>query len=315
MKFNRKTRGIAKYLTHLKPGEEYWMGLPAEIYVSTLKELGFSVPLIVGERLLPAASFGPACRRNALGDEIVHRDRPMETAYRQAEWHWTEFRGRYDTEDRSKIVDVPYERYPRTHVPPHAVELEIRKSKNEVHVAVGPFVLAKDDDRATNTANVFIEIFGECVVLRHDMTAWEKAPVRQMNWELLPPGKNPWASAQPALKQFVRKAEEGNQPVIRARFEAIGGYEPEFVAIGTAGFDGYVVFGFPRLGLCILECRSVNNATYVLDENSWEAISILTKAEILNANLQRDRLVHRENWFNLIANLLRAQSVKKVVAK
>jgi hypothetical protein len=306
MKFNRKTRGIAKYLTHLKPAEEYWLGLPAENYASKLRTLGFSVPLVAGERLLPEADLGPACRRNAQGDEIVHRDQPMVTAFRQAEWHWKEFRGRYDSEDRSKIVDVPYERYPRTEVPPYAVELETHTTKKDAaYVVAGPFVLTPSDDkRATNTANVFIELFGECTVLRHDMTVWEKVPVRQLNWELLPPGKNPWASAQPALERVIQKAEQGNQPVIRVRFETIGRYDPEFVAVGAGGFDGYVVFGFLRLGFCILECRSVNNATYVLNEDSWEMVSMQTKAEILDTKLHRDRIVHREHWFKAIGDLL-----------
>lgn len=314
MKFSRKTRDIAKHLTHLKPGEQYWLGLPTNSHIDTLQGIGFSTLPIPGERLLPTDASGSACRRNALGDEIVHRDQPMETAYRQVEWHWQEFRGRYDREERSKIVDVPYERYPRTEIPPFAVELEIRATeKDTTYVVAGPFTVAKDSDkRATNTANVFIELFGECMVLRPDMTAWEKTPVRQLNWELLPPGKNPWASAQPALERVIKKAEKGNHPVIRARFETIGRYEPEFVAVGNGGFDGYVVFGFPRHGLCVLESRATNNATYILNEGSWEAVSILTKAEILEAKLHQARFVHREPWFRAIGDLLGDGSRKKI---
>jgi hypothetical protein len=316
MKFRRKTRGIAKYLTHLRPGEQFWLGQPAEKHLDVLQDLGFSIPFAAGERLLPPADMGPACRRNAEGDVIVHRDQPMETAYRQAEWHWKEFRGRYDTEDCSKIVDVPYKRYPRTEVPPHSAELNIRRGEDGVmHVVAGPLALnAADHERATNTANLFIELFGECSVLRPDLTAWQNVPVRQLNWELLPPGKNPWASAQPALERVVKRAEEGNQPVIRARFETIGKFNPEFVAVGTGGFDGYVVFGFPHLGLCVLECRSVNNATYVLNEDSWEHVSMLSKAEILDAKAHRARFVHREAWFRSVTDLLgRSRKAKAVV--
>lgn len=315
MKFNRKTRGIIKYLKHFKPNDQYWLGLLADGHETRLQQLGFSIPLAPGERLLPESKHGPASRRNALGDEIVYRDKPMETAYRQTEWRWTEFRGRYDTEERSKIVDVPYKRYPRTHVPPHGVELTIRRTGNDVQVIAGPFVVGKDDPTATNMANVFVEIFGECAVLRDDMTLWAKTPVRQMNWELLPPGKNPWASAQPALQKVVRNADKGNQPVIRARFEAIGEHEPEFVAVGTGGFSGYVVFGFPRLGFCLLESQEVNNATYVLNDTSWERVSMLSKAEILDSNLHRARLVHREPWFRAIRDLLRPRSAKQATAK
>lgn len=315
MKFNRKTRGIIKYLKHLKPKDQYWLGLPADGREKQLQQLGFSIPLAPGERLLPEPKYGPASRRNVLGYEIVHKDQPMETAYRQTEWHWTEFRGRYDTEECSKIVDVPYKRYPRTQVLPYGVELSIRKTEKTVHVIAGPFVVGKDDPKATNAANVFIELFGECAILREDMAVWQKVPTRQLNWQLLPPGKNPWASAQPALQKVIRNADKGNQPVIRARFDAIGEHEPEFVAVGTGGFSGYVVFGFPRLGFCLLESQEVNNATYVLNDVSWERVSMLSKAEILDGNLHRDRLIHRESWFGAIRNLMSPRSTKRAASK
>lgn len=306
MIFRNKTRSINKKLTHLKPGASYWLGVNPEGHLDKLQEIGFSVPLESGEQILVSAHYGPACKRNAEGREIVHRDQEMETAYRQMEWHWTEFRGRYDTVEQSKIVDVPYQRYPRTVLPPYAVELKIRsKEGGEDIVVAGPFTLSEDGNEiATNTQNMFMEIFGECMVLQPDLSLWNKIPTKRLNWELLPPGKNPWASAQAKLSEIVSKAEKGKQPVIQARFETIGHYNPEYVAIGLGGFDGYVVFGFPRIGICVLESRSVNNATYVLDEGSWEAISSLTKAEILDEKLHRERLIHREKWFRDISVLL-----------
>jgi hypothetical protein len=254
--------------------QQYWLGIAAEKHAKELGGIGFSLPLSSGERFLPAEDGGPASRRNAIGDVVVHRDRPMETAYRQVEWHGTEFRGRYDTEERAKIVDVPYKRYPRTLVPPYAVELEIRPNAEGILYAVaGPFTHDPGYEReAANTLNLFIELFGECEVLTPRMTAWLKVPIQQLNWQLLPPGKNPWGAAKPALERVISRADEGNQPVVRARFDTIGDHDPAFVAIGKGGFEGYVVFGFPALHLCILECRSVNNATYVLNEESWETV-------------------------------------------
>jgi len=118
----------------------------------------------LGESCRAPANGGPACRRNANGDVIVHRDRPMETAYRQAKRHWKESRGRYGSEDHSQIVDVPFKRYPRTETPPYSVELNMRRSDDGVmHVVAGPFAFnTADDERAANTANMFIELFGEC---------------------------------------------------------------------------------------------------------------------------------------------------------
>ena len=309
MIFKKKIRFVNKKLTHLKSGDQYYLGIQADSHIERLQELGFSYPIVVGESLLTSAEYGTASKRNADGFEIVHRDQEMETAYRQAEWHWTEFRGRYDTEERSKIVDIPYQRYPRTVAPPYAVELVMKETidKNIIVIA-GPFTLADhDEEQAKNTLNMFIELFDECVILQSDLTVWKKVPVKKLNWDLLPPGKNPWGSAKTKLDKVIRKIEKGKQPVITQRFEAIGEHEPEYVAIGLGGFDGYVAFGFPSAGLCLLESKSVNNATYVLDEGAWETISSLSKAEILNAKMHQMRLIHRVNWFRELHLLLSAK--------
>ncbi|ASL73565.1 hypothetical protein G7939_16900 [Ralstonia solanacearum] len=309
MQINRKTRNIAKYLNHLQPSELYMLGLALNADIEKrLEELGFNSPLIPGQSLLPPARKGPACRRNAEGYDIVHRDRPMETMYRQVEWHWAQFVGRHGTKEMSKIVDVPYQRYPRTHVAPYSTELEIKvRDDGKVFVLAGPF--ANDEDHiaiATNTANMLREALGGFEVLGKDLSDWVSAPVRRLHWQLLPPGKNPWESAQPALNEMVERAPAGNQSVLRARLAAVGEKKPDFVAIGIGGFEGYTVFGFVKQGLCVLESPQVNNATYVLPMESWEAVSQMTKAQILDAQAHKARIVHTRSWFDALEEVLSA---------
>lgn len=308
MQINRKTRNITKYLNHLQPSELYMLGLAVSPEVEEgLKALGFDVPLIPGQRLLPPARKGPASRRNAEGYEIVHRDQPMETAYRQVEWHWTQFAGRYGTEEMSKVVDVPYQRYPRTYVAPYSVELEVKvREDGQTFVVAGPFVNeAASAAVATNTANMLREVLGGFEILGKDLSNWVSAPVRRLHWQLLPPGKSPWESAKPALEKMVERAPAGNQGVLRARLTAVGEKKPDFVAIGVGGFEGYTVFGFARERLCVLECPQVNNATYVLPMESWESVSQLTKAQILDANAHKARIVHTRTWFDALDEVLR----------
>ncbi|SOE92694.1 hypothetical protein SAMN05414139_05451 [Burkholderia sp. D7] len=304
---DRKTRDINRYLTHLQAGQVYYLGLPAGAHVQAkLAALGFSVPLVAGERLLPLASKGAASRRNANGYEIVHRDQPMEVAYRQISWTWTEFHGRDNRVERTEVKEVPYRRYPRTKIAPYSVELQIYvRADGTCLAAAGPFRVSNSlDAAATNTANMLIEQIGAYQVLDDAFTAAVTAPIRRLNWHLLPPGRNPWQSARAAVARVVAQTGERNRVVTNARFEAIGGYHPQFVAIGLGGFDGYVVFGFPRFGFCVLESRQVNNATYVLRENDWEAVSQFSKAEILSESAHRARLVHRSGWFDELANML-----------
>ena len=101
----------------------------------------------------------------------------------------------------------------------------------------------------------------------------------------------------------MKKTSEQNQVVITYRLTTITDFEPEFVAIGRAGFSGYLIFGFPKKNLFVLESLYSGNATYVFAEK-WEGLSKLTKAEILQGKLQKDRIIHRENWESQINNIL-----------
>ncbi|TEA70321.1 hypothetical protein [Allopusillimonas ginsengisoli] len=307
MQVNRKTRNITKYIKHLQPHEPYMLGLAIQHDIEArLKPLGFEASLIPGQRILASTRKGAASRRNAEGFDIIHRDQPMETAYRQAVWTWKQFVGRNDVEEKSKVVDVPYKRYPRTRVQPYSVEIEIKiREDGQKYVVAGSFT---NDEAsvviATNTANMLYEVFGGFEILDKNLTSWVKAPIHRLHWQLLPPGRNPWDSAIPALEKVVERAPKGNQGVLRARLSAVGAKEPDFVAIGAGGFEGYVVFGFDRLKQCVLECPQVNNATYVLPMESWERIAQMTKAEILNSGAHTARLVHNRGWFNELDSVL-----------
>ncbi|HDR9808154.1 TPA: hypothetical protein QDC55_005987 [Burkholderia cenocepacia] len=300
MMVSRKTRNINRDLAHLRAGEQYLLGLPLNsIPPQHLERAGLGARPTNGTCVLPPATRGAASRRNANGFDIIHRDQPKETRYRQISWTWREHHGR-DTVERTGVKDVPYLRYPRTFIPPYAVELQIQtRPDGASFVVAGPFTVGTElDVVATNTANVFCEQFGGYEILNVALGAWVAAPLRRVNWELLPPGRNPWLSAKPALDRIVSSAPAGNRDVIAARFAAIGSHSPDFVAVGAAGFDGYAVFGFPRQGFCLLESRQVNNATYVLSDTDWERVSQMSKAEILSAGAHQRRLIHTRNWFD-----------------
>jgi hypothetical protein len=301
----RKTRDINRYLLSFPEGKKYYLGVRVRPeHASRLAILGFSNPLVIAERLLPPAR-GAASRRNADGFDIVHRDQEKEVAYRQISWTYTQWHGNREVEV-TEVKDVPYYRYPRTKVPPYSIELVVSAAPDGAHcIVAGPF---KHTDAqtvvATNTANMLFEQFGSFEVLDTSMSPSIDVPVRRLNWKLLPLGKNPWKSAWPSLENVIEKSRGKSREVIAARFSEVGKYAPEFIAIGLGGFDDYVVFGFPAKGICILESRFTNNATYVLDHANWEIISQMTKAQILSASAHRERLIHDRNWFDALASAL-----------
>ena len=229
----------------------------------------------------------------------------METAYRQVEWTWEQWSGRYDTETMSKIVDVPYKRYPRTLLPPPSIELSIVKNnKGEKFLVAPKQELDFDDtDALLHCINIFLEIFNQCQILSEHLEGYSIKNVKQLNWQVLPHGKYPWKKIQGQLKPIIEREKEQKQIVMQHRLELITGYDPEFVAIGKAGFSGYLIFGFPRKNLYVLESLYYGNATYVFEEN-WAILSKLTKAEILTGNFQKDRIIHRVKWDGHIKQLL-----------
>lgn len=302
----RRIRSVEKYLGFITPDTKIALGLSdLDRFTDKLHQCGFSQSLEIGETILPDSSLGPVSHFNAEGKYIKHKDQPMETAYRMVEWHWTEFRGQYDTEDMSDWRDVPYQRYPRTYIPAPSIELRIAATSQGVPVLItDPIGYSEDNfDKIRHTVNLFLEIFGECQVFGDDLEQVIHAPLKRLNWKILPPGRYPWERLEEHVRPLIEQAREGNQAIIADRFRTINNYNPDFHAVGQSGFYGYVVFGFPAKGLYVFESIFTGNATYVFDEN-WEELSKMTKAEILSEHLQRDRIVHLRGWHDRISELL-----------
>lgn len=123
----------------------------------------------------------------------------METHYRQMEWTWEEWHGPY-TETQSRIVDVPYERYPRTFVPPPSVEITVAEQSNGDKVVVTEAV-PYDDEHAKallHRINLFRELFGEAALLTEDLEPFTRTDIRRLNWTILPPGEMPGRNSKSA---------------------------------------------------------------------------------------------------------------------
>jgi hypothetical protein len=301
----RRIRNLNNHLGFLEPGAQIVIGIrDPDQYMVLLRRMGFVDGPEVGASILPAPEFGPISRFNANGKNIIHRDQPMETAYRSVQWHWTECHGQNRVE-QSDWRDVSYQRYPRTFVPPPSIEFTISaRNDGGCVLASPPLAYAEENrDRLVHVINLFLEIFGQCEVFDHHLDQHINAPLRRLNWVVLPEGRWPWEKLEPRLEPIIRAEPDGNQPLIRDRLQTVSKYDPEFVAVGRGGFSGYVIFGFPQKSLFVLECMHINNATYVLGEG-WEKLSQMTKAEILDEHLHEARLVHLQGWHGRLERLL-----------
>jgi hypothetical protein len=301
----KRIRNIGRYVRNFRTGQQIILSIAVnQIEPGILQKIGFSDKLEPGETVLPSP-IGPISDFNASGKDIVHKDQDMETVYRQSEWKWNEFRGRDNTVEMSKIVDVPYKRYPRTFIKPPSIELRLSTDNNGNLLVISPTLEYKKENENVllHVVNLFLEIFNICEIRNNKLESIIKSPVKRLNWEILPKGRQPWEKLKVILDEFRESTAEGNKAVIDKRFESINIHNPDFVALGKAGFSGYVVFGFSDKNLFMLESNQTNNATYIFEDN-WEHLSALSKAEILSKNLHKDRIIHREGWFNEINRVL-----------
>lgn len=295
----KRIRNLKSYTGFIKEDVRIMVGVKdIKRYKEILQKIGFTDNLEVGESLLPPSSFGPVSNFNAEGKYIKHKDQPMETAYRTVEWHWQEWNGPYDRVERTKFVDVPYKRYPRSFISPPSVEIMIsRKTENEIFLT-GPVIEYSKENilNLTHVVNLFLEIFGECQFFTETLDEFLKTPIHRLNWKILPPGPMPWVQLQQTISHLIKLAPKGNQPIIEYRLRTISNYKPDFTAIGEAGFKGYIILGFNSKKVYMCESLYYGNATYIFNEQ-WESLSKKTKAEILGKNLQNDRIIHRgEGW-------------------
>jgi hypothetical protein len=302
----KRIRNLELNLPGIREGVELLLIVPlGEVNTQQLERVGFSSLPRVGERVLPSV-LGSVSRFNAEGKILRHRDQPMETCYRQSEWRYKQWHGR-DKVEVTEYVDVPYKRYPRTLVAPPATEISIVQLPNDEHAIATVGVRRLDlenPDGLRHDINLMLELFSFCEVVSKDLVPTGIAPVISLNWQVLPQGEMPWAVLEPHLKRVLDIKKKGGRSVVAHRLEEINLYKPTFVAVGHGGFTGYVVFGFPNLGIYVLECAIYGNATYVF-EGDWKELSKLTKAEILNHRRHKARFIHQSMWEDRIRSLFK----------
>jgi hypothetical protein len=270
--------------------------VPADLPV--LQKIGFPEKPEVGDTVLPS-KIGSRTQFNAEGGELVHRDQPMETAFQTIEWKWEEFHGRYEKVERTAFRDRPYKRYPRTKLPAPAIEITMTAMTDGQRAAVTPQIKMTQESELVliERINLLLEIFGRCEVFSENLASLVQAPIRKLNWELLRSGQWTWERLKQQLRNVLDKEEKSNRSVIEARFEFLNSCKPDFIAVGAAGFAGYVVFGFDEHKRYILESIYPDNATYIFAEQ-WEALSQMTKAQIIENDLAEFRIAHRQTWWD-----------------
>lgn len=293
----KRIRNVEQYTSLFAQNEEiYIVSSLKDIDSSVLQLVGFTGDLVEGITILPKA-VGPVSEYNANGKYLSHKDRPKETVYHSV-WH-RDWHGNYG------FADMPYERYQRTYIPAPNVEITIIDNNGETLVATKGIENNKDNaGLIKHCINMFLELFGVCELLDKNLSPLVKnIPLKRVNWQILPEGKYPWKRLA-KLAGGNGNANDNQGNFEQYRIETILERNPDEVCYGTGGFHGYLVFIFDKKNLVVMENIKYGNATYIF-EGDWKEVSQMTKAEIIQEQLMKHRVLHQKGWKSQMRNLLK----------
>lgn len=299
----RRIRSLANNLPETLKGKSIVLAVDLSSNLAKARRVGFSENPTVGDTVLPKI-IGPATRLNSYGRDTIRRDKEKETLYREQAWTHEEWAGRGQTRTVTTYVAIPYKRFPRDHTDGFGVELSIRESDGRLIVATLEPITYDDRNVAllTTAINVYLEVFGQVELFDQKLSPIPRPlTVRYLNWDVLPKGER---ITEEKLKDVLSKSKR-IQPVEWNRQEKISSYGPAEIAVGMAGFAGYIIYVFPKKGLAVLESLKYGNASYILDSGNWEELSKLTKQQLLSAKLVKSREVHYGAWDVRIDRMLK----------
>ena len=268
-----------------------------------LAKVGFPKSPKNGDTVLPNP-VGKVSSFNALGAWKRRDDLPKEKRITgQRVWRWTEWHGR-DRVERERIVDIEQWCYPKEFKHPIGIELTFVDTSHG-KLVVSPILTKSNDKSAINlhAINLFLELFGECLVVGKDYQDVSSLKIKRLAWELLPSGEQPFPKLKEFLERKWRNTDGDRAKVILDRQQTILGFAPDEIYEGIGGFSNYLAFVFASKDLVILESVAIDNAIYVFGDD-WRELSKLSKAQILTNNLQVERIVHQTGWKAALARLL-----------
>jgi len=256
-----------------------------------LVQLGFDEMPVVGDYLIPAV-LGKYTSFNVNGTIKIRKDLPLEPESvmfygSSRDWHGGIHHG-----IRTRTID----KYPRENIPAPSETFEIVTIGESQFLSSSELNLSDaDETRNIHVTNIMLECFSEFDIYDVEKDEIVGPRLKRLQWDVLPSGKCPWNEARPMILKKTEHLQEKDKKVIEHRMKTISRREPDFLATGRAGFSGYFVYGFKDQDVYVLESIELDNATYVFN-SEWEAISKLTKSQIINSDLPHQRIIHNKRW-------------------
>jgi len=301
-----KVRNLDRYLSALPPRSTFKVISSAN--AKALEVAGFDQSASAGATILPAI-VGRVSRFNAEGRYVTRRDLPKENRYiGSREFTRQEWRGRDQVEEVTDTVDYYRLCYPRVLVPPPSIELTLVKG-DEGAIIVSPELVysEQDADHNKHVVNLWLELFGSCEIVLEDLAKLSPPAARRVNWVMLPPGEHPWERIEVHIRAVFKTRTPTVAQAVLMRQGVILSHRPSAIFRGAAGFSDYIAYVFADRGLVVLESIFYGNALYIFGQD-WEALSALTKAQIIHNDLAKARIIHSRGWIANLADELRPRA-------
>lgn len=261
--------------------------------------VGFDEEVKVGDYLLPEV-IGNITSFNVNGKELIRKDLPKKPQPRSFHTSWEDWHGNSHSGVQTRYIDM----YPREYIQAPTEYLSVIEVEGKNYISTDEFIISdKDDNEIIHLANLMLECFGEFKIVDTLLGKIIGKRIRNLQWEILPPGKYPWSKSKIIIRNATKRLKASDQEVINYRMKVLSVYEPDFLATGRAGFNGYIVYGFESRSIFILESMFLDNATYIF-ENNWEVFSQLTKNNIINGDIPHRRIIHDKQWKFRIGKLM-----------
>lgn len=294
----------ARSLSPIKPyipdGQQYRLMVRLDSLLPDILRL-LSLPDCGGDYEFLPPEVGKTSRTNFRGEEKLLENAPLETVYRMVNTRWLD----WHKKEHSGIVARRYKRRPRITIAPPETHF-ILTTFDGCRVIVTPVCTFTEQESPRNLRilNLFLEVFRHAEIVGEDGSLLIAPKLRKLAWSVLPEGDYIWENAKEHVQRVTSLLPEREQSVIDFRMKEISKYHPKILAVGTHGFHGYFVFGFPTKNLFVLESIHLDNATYVF-ETDWKKFADMTKKEIINDGLHKKRIIHDKRWAAQIKILLR----------
>lgn len=253
--------------------------------------LGFHPELTIGDYLIPSV-IGRTTNFNANGHEIVRDDLPKQPESIMYYGTTRDWHGGLHSSTKTRTI----QKYPREYVDAPSETIQVLEIDGKKYIASSPLNLSNPDEaRNIHVCNLMLECFSEFEVFDIETNKVISPTLRRLQWDILPKGAYPWEKSKAIISETTKHLDEKDREVIEHRMKRISRHNPDFLATGRGGFSGYFVYGFETKGIYVLESIHLDNATYVF-ESDWEALSQLTKNEIINGNTIHNRIIHNGRW-------------------